>query len=151
MQTCIVHMIRNSVRFVSWKDRKAVAADLKPIYQAASEQAAEQALEAFESKWNDRYPMISQSWRRNWERVTPFLAFPPEIRKVIYTTNAIESLNSQLRKVLKNRGHFPNDGAALKLLYLALKNASKKWTMPIKNWNRALNQFSVYFEGRLAV
>ena len=151
VQTCIVHMIRNSMRFISWKERKAVVADLKPIYQAATEQAAEQALEEFESKWNDKYPMIAQSWRRNWERVTPFLAFPPEIRKVIYTTNAIESLNSQLRKVMKNRGHFPNDEAAAKLLFLALRNAAKKWTMPIQNWPRALNQFSVYFEGRLPV
>ena len=151
VQTCIVHMIRNSVRFVSWKDRKAVVADLKPIYQAATEEAAEHALEAFEGKWNGQYPMIAKSWRSNWERVTPFLAFPAYIRKVIYTTNAIESLNSQLRKVTKNRGHFPNDAAAVKLLYLALKNASKKWTMPIRNWPRALNQFSVYFEGRLPV
>lgn len=151
VQTCIVHMIRNSFRFISWKDRKAVAADLKPIYQATTEDAAEQALTAFEGKWDERYPMIGKSWRSNWERVTPFLAFPADIRKVIYTTNAIESLNSQLRKVTKNRGHFPNDAAAVKLLYLALKNASKRWTMPIKNWKRALNQFSVYFEGRLPV
>jgi len=151
VQTCIVHMIRNSMRFVSWKDRKAVVSDLKPVYQAATEAAAEQALEAFEGKWNNSYPMIAKSWRSNWERVTPFLAFPADIRKVIYTTNAIESLNSQLRKVTKNRGHFPNDAAAVKLLYTALKNASKKWTMPIRNWNRALNQFSVYFEGRLPV
>lgn len=151
VQTCIVHMIRNSLRFISWKDRKAVVADLKPIYQAPTEEAAEQALTAFESKWDDRYPMIAKSWRANWERVTPFLAFPADIRKVIYTTNAIETLNFQLRKVIKNRGHFPNDDAAVKLLYLALKNASERWTMPIKNWNRALNQFSVYFEGRLPV
>jgi putative transposase len=151
VQTCIVHMIRNSLRFVSWKDRKAVARDLRPIYSAPSAEAAEEALAAFEASWDDKYPMISQSWRRNWERVTPFLAFPADIRKVIYTTNAIESLNSQLRKVLKNRGHFPNDDAAIKLLYLALRNASKRWTRPIKNWPRALNQFSVYFEGRLPV
>ena len=151
VQTCIVHMIRNSLRFISWKDRKAVVADLKPIYQAPTEEAAEQALTAFEAKWNARYPMIAKSWRSNWERVTPFLAFPADIRKVIYTTNAIETLNFQLRKVIKNRGHFPNDEAAVKLLYLALKNASERWTMPIKNWNRALNQFSVYFEGRLPV
>jgi len=151
VQTCIVHMIRNSLRFVSWKDRKAVVNDLKPIYKAATEDASEQALGAFESKWDGKYPMIARSWRSNWERVIPFLAFPPEIRKVIYTTNAIESLNSQMRKVLKNRGHFPNDEAALKMLYLALKNASKKWTRPIRNWTRALNQFSVYFEGRLPV
>ncbi len=151
VQTCIVHMIRNSLRFISWRDRKAVVADIKPIYKAPTEEAAEQALTAFENKWDDRYPMIGKSWRANWERVTPFLAFPAAIRKIIYTTNAIETLNFQLRKVIKNRGHFPNDDAAMKLLYMALKNASERWTSPMKNWNRALNQFSVYFEGRLPV
>ncbi len=151
VQTCIVHMIRNSIRFVSFKDRRAVVAGLKPIYAAPNEKAAEEALNAFEEQWGKRYPMIVQSWRSNWERVTPFLAFPADIRKVIYTTNAIESLNAQLRKVLKNRGHFPNDDAASKLLYLALMNASKRWTMPIRNWSQALNQLSVYFNGRLPV
>jgi len=151
VQTCIVHMVRNSLRYVSWKDRKGVVADLRPIYTAVTEQASASSLEAFESKWNGKYPMIGKSWRSNWERVIPFFAFPAEIRKVIYTTNAIESLNSQLRKVIKNRGHFPNDEAAAKLLYLALKNAAKKWTMPIQDWGRALNQMSIFFEGRLPV
>lgn len=151
VQTCIVHMVRNSLRYVSWKDRKGVVADLRPIYTAATEEASAVALDAFEAKWNGKYPMIGKSWRSNWERVIPFFAFPAEIRKVIYTTNAIESLNSQLRKVLKNRGHFPNDEAAAKLLYLALKNAAKKWTMPIQDWGRALNQMSIFFEGRLPV
>jgi len=151
VQTCIVHMVRNSLRYVSWKDRKGVVADLRPIYTAATEEASAAALEAFEAKWNGKYPMIGKSWRSNWERVIPFFAFPAEIRKVIYTTNAIESLNSQLRKVVKNRGHFPNDEAAAKLLYLALKNAAKKWTMPIQDWGRALNQMSIFFEGRLPV
>jgi putative transposase len=151
VQTCIVHMIRNSIRYVSWKERRPVVAALKPIYSAVNEEAAEQALEAFEEQWGKRYPMIVRSWKTNWERVIPFLAFPADIRKVIYTTNAIESLNAQLRKVIKNRGHFPNDEAASKLLYLALMNASKRWTMPIRNWSQALNQLSVYFNGRLPV
>ena len=151
VQTCIVHMIRNSGRFVAWKDRKRVLGDLKPVYKAASEQAAVEALDAFEQKWGEKYPMIVTSWRSNWERVTPFLAFPPDIRKVIYTTNAIESLNSQLRKVLRNRGHFPHDEAALKLLYVALRNAEKRWSRSIRDWNRALNQFAIYFENRLPV
>lgn len=151
VQTCIVHMIRNSGRFVAWKDRKRVLGDLKPVYKAASEAAAAEALDAFDEKWGEKYPMIVTSWRSNWERVTPFLAFPHDIRKVIYTTNAIESLNSQLRKVLKNRGHFPHDDAALKLLYVALKNAEKRWSRSIRDWNRALNQFAIYFENRLPV
>ena len=151
VQLCIVHMIRNSLRFVAWKDRKALAAELRTIYTADSVEAAETALDAFEEKYGERYPMIVQSWRSNWERVTPFLTFPREIRKAIYTTNAIESLNSMLRRVIKTRGHFPNDTAAVKLLYLGLKNAQKKWTHSIHGWKRALNQFAVYFEGRLPV
>jgi putative transposase len=151
VQTCIVHMIRNSVRFVAWADRKAVVAALKPIYSADTEQAAEAALTAFEKGLGQRYPMIAKSWRANWQRVIPFLAFPREIRKAIYTTNAIESLNFQLRKIIKTRGHFPSDDAAFKLLYLALSRAQEKWTMPIRNWKNALNQFAVHFEGRLPV
>ena len=151
VQLCIVHMIRNSLRFVAWKDRKAIAAELKPIYTADTEQAAEAALDTFEERYGERYPMIVTSWRSNWERVIPFLAFPREIRKAIYTTNVIESLNSMLRRAIKTRGHFPNDDAATKLLYLALTKAQKKWTMPIHGWNRALNQFSVRFNGRLPV
>ncbi len=149
VQTCIVHMIRNSTRYVAYKDRKAVSADLKPVYTAASRDDALEALDAFDKSWGERYPMIAQSWMANWERLVPFLDFPPDIRKVIYTTNAIESVNSQIRKLIKNRGHFPNDDAAIKLIYLALVNAEKRWTMPIRNWKLALNQFAILFEGRL--
>ena len=144
-------MIRNSLRFVAWGDRRAISADLKAVYGAVNEEEAEAGLQAFSEKWNGRYPMIGQSWRDNWERVTPFLAFPAEIRKVIYTTNAIEALNRQLRKVIKTRGHFPTDDAAIKLLYLALMNAQKKWTTPIRAWKRALNQFAIHFNGRLSL
>jgi putative transposase len=151
VQTCIVHMIRNSLKFVNWKVRKQVAADLKPIYTAPTEEAAKDALEEFASVWDESYPMISKSWLSNWERITPFLDFPPEIRKVIYTTNAVESLNAQLRKLTKNRRSFPNDDAALKLLYLTLQNAEKKWTMPIRNWNLAINQFAIHFDDRVPV
>jgi len=151
VQTCIVHMIRNSVRFVAWADRKSVVDALKPIYSADTEAAAEAALTAFERGLGQRYPMIGKSWRSNWQRVIPFLAFPRDIRKAIYTTNAIESLNFQLRKIIKTRGHFPSDDAAFKLLYLALSRAQEKWTMPIRNWKNALNQFAVHFEGRLPV
>jgi putative transposase len=151
IQTCIVHMIRNSIRFVTWKDQKAVAAALKPIYGAQTEVLAEAALTAFEnSALGARYPMIARSWRSNWQRVIPFLAFPRDIRRVIYTTNAIESLNFSLRKIIKSRGHFPNEEAATKLLYLALVRAEQKWTRPIWKWKDALNQFAVHFEGRLA-
>jgi putative transposase len=151
VQTCIVHMVRNSCRYVSFKDRRSLAAALKPVYTAASEDVAASALDAFEAEWGGRYPMIAAIWRRQWEQVIPFLVFPPEIRKVIYTTNAIESLNSTLRKILHARGHFPNDEAVEKLLYLALRNAEKNWAMPIKDWGRALHQFAIHFEGRLPV
>jgi len=144
VQTCIVHMIRNSLRYVGWKERKKVAADLRPVYTADTEDAAEAALTAFEEKWGEEYPMIGKSWRENWERIIPFLSFPKDIRKVIYTTNAIESINRQIRKIIKNRGHFPNDDAVFKLLYLALSVAEKKWTMPIRDWGRAMNQFAIY-------
>lgn len=149
VQLCIVHLVRHSLKYVGWKERKEVAADLKKIYQAATEQEAEMELEAFAEKWDGKFPTISQTWRRNWTRVIPFFAHPPEVRKVIYTTNAIESLNMSLRKVTKNRGSFPNDEAALKLLYLALANISKKWTMPIRDWKGALNQFAIVYEGRM--
>ena len=150
IQTCIVHMIRNSIRLVSWKDRKLVVAALKPIYGAQTEDLAEAALTAFESSaLGARYPMIARSWRSNWERVIPFLAFPREVRRIIYTTNAIESLNFSLRKIIKCRGHFPNDEAAIKLLYLALIRAEQKWERPSWKWKDALNQFALHFEGRL--
>ena len=149
VQLCIVHMVRNSLKYVSWKQRKEVAADLKTIYQAATADQAEIQLAQFEEKWDKTHLAISQSWRRNWEQIIPFFAYPPEIRKVIYTTNAIESLNMSLRKVTKNRGSFPNDAAMFKLLYLALNNIAKKWTMPIRDWKAALNRFTILFEGRM--
>ena len=149
VQLCIVHMVRNSLRFVSWKQRKEVAADLKRIYQSATTEQAEIELAAFELKWDKTHPTISQSWRRNWAQVIPFFAYPADIRKVIYTTNAIESLNMSLRKVTKNRGSFPNDEAMFKLLYLALKNIAKKWTLPIRDWKAAMNRFSILFEDRM--
>jgi len=149
VQLCIVHMVRTSLRFVSWKQRKEVAADLKRIYQSATTEQAEMELAAFELKWDKTHPTISQSWRRNWAQVIPFFAYPTDIRKVIYTTNAIESLNMSLRKVTKNRGSFPNDEAMFKLLYLALKNIAKKWTLPIRDWKAAMNRFSILFEDRM--
>jgi putative transposase len=149
VQLCIVHMVRHSLNYVSWKQRKDVAKDLKAIYRSPTLEQAEMSLEEFETKWDDKFPTIGKSWRRNWERLTPLFSYPPEIRKAIYTTNAIESVNMSLRKVTKNRGSFPNDDAMLKLLYLALKNISKKWTMPIHNWKSALNQFMIMFEDRM--
>jgi putative transposase len=149
VQLCIVHLVRNSLNYVSWKERKAVAADLKPIYGAATTEDAWQRLEAFAEKWDGRYPSISQIWRRNWDQVSPFFAYPAEIRKVIYTTNAVESLNMSLRKVIKTRGSFPNEEAALKLLYLGLERASKKWTRPVLDWKAALNRFAILYEDRL--
>jgi putative transposase len=149
VQTCIVHLLRHSLKFVGFKERKQVAAALKAIYQAPTADAAEESLSAFESAWDNRYPAIGRSWRRNWEHVIPFFDFPPDIRRVIYTTNAIESLHSSIRKVIKNRGHFPNDEAATKLIYLALRNIEKKWKMPARTWKEALNQFAVLFEDRL--
>lgn len=151
VQTCIVHLVRASVKYVSYKERRQVTGALKKVYQAATEQAAEYALDEFEVEWGDRYPLAVQCWRSAWERVIPFLSFPKEIRKALYTTNAIESMNYQVRKVTRNRGHFPNDEAVFKLVYLALRNASQKWTMPIQNWGQALQQFALHFEGRVPV
>jgi len=149
VQLCLVHMVRHSLNYVSWKQRKEVAADLKSIYQAPTIEQAEIHLGIFEAKWNTSHPTIGKSWRSNWERITPLFSYPPEIRKAIYTTNAIESMNMSLRKVTKNRGSFPNDESMIKLLYLALRNISKKWTMPIHNWKSALNQFTIIFEDRM--
>jgi len=149
VQLCIVHMVRNSLNFVSWKLRKAVAADLRSIYTAATENEAQARLREFEEKWGANYPTIVKSWRANWARITPFFEYPPEIRKVIYTTNAIESVNMSLRKITKNRGSFPSDEALLKLFYLALNNISKKWTMPIRDWKAALTRFTIQFEDRM--
>ena len=151
VQLCIVHMVRNSLKFVSYKDRKKIAADLKNVYRASTVKQAEEALSDFESKWDSRYPMISKSWRNNWPRIIPFFSYSEDIRKVIYTTNAIESMNNSIRKVTKNRNSFPSDEAAIKLLYMALKNIKKKWTMPIRNWSLAMHQFSIRFEGRVPI
>jgi putative transposase len=145
VQLCIVHMVRNSLRFVSWKDRKNAAADLKAVYQAATEEQARMRLSEFAQKWDAKYPTISKSWEANWQRLIPFFAYSEEIRRIIYTTNAIESLNNSLKKTIKNRASFPNDEAAMKLLYLSLKNIMKKWTMPVRNWGKALNQFAVLY------
>ena len=149
VQLCIVHMVRNSLNYVGWKMRKVVAADLRSIYTAATESEAQIRLQAFEDKWGVDYPTIVKSWRVNWARITPFFEYPPEIRKVIYTTNAIESVNMSLRKITKNRGSFPSDDALLKLFYLALNNISKKWTMPIRDWKAALMRFTIQFEERM--
>ena len=149
IQLCIVHMIRNSTKFVSYKERKILCADLKVIYTAVTEKQGLDALDEFAIKWDGKYPMISKSWKNNWSNLSEFYAYPPDIRKVIYTTNSIESLNFSLRKVTKNRSAFPNDDAILKIMYLALTNAAKKWTMPIRDWGAALNQFAVYFGDRV--
>lgn len=153
IQTCVVHLIRNSIRFSSWKDRKAITKALKPVYQAPTFQAAGDALAVFETEWGDRYPAIVDLWKRNWERFTPFLEFDPAIRKIIYTTNAIESLNYQLRKVTKTRGHFPTDDAVLKILYLAIRNIGHQRGGDLgtgtQGWKQALNAFAIAFPGRL--
>jgi putative transposase len=151
VQTCIVHMIRNSARFVSWKERQSLCRDLKRVYGAPTEEAALVALGELEVSWGKSHPAITASWRRNWERVRPFFAFPLDVRRILYTTNAVESLNFTLRKVIKTKGHFPTDEAATKLLYLALRNVEKKWVNAPSSWNNALNQFAIHFEGRLPV
>jgi putative transposase len=150
VQTCIVHLIRNSLAFVSWKDRKIIMPDLKAIYRAESAQAAQDRLAAFEAKWEGRYPAVGQGWRRAWEHVIPFFAFPPDIRKMIYTTNAVESLNRSLRKIIKTRGSFPSDEAAMKLLYLAIQNAGIHWRRPVE-WTTAMGQFAILFGERFAL
>ncbi|EPV0718439.1 IS256 family transposase [Escherichia coli] len=151
VQLCIVHQIRNSLRFVSWKERKAVAADLKTIYGAATLKQAEQALEQFAETWDSQHPSISKSWRDNWTRLSVFFDYPPQIRKVIYTTNAIESLNASLRQVTKTRRSFPNDDSVLKLLYLALHQIAKKWTMPLRDWKPAMTQFMIMYGDRISL
>jgi putative transposase len=149
VQLCIVHLVRHSLFYVSHKDRKEIAADLKLIYQAPTLEEADYQLEEFAEKWNAIYPVVVKSWRSNWTRVIPMFSFAPEIRKAIYTTNTIESLNMTLRKIIKNRAMFPSDEAVYKILYLALRNISKRWTMPIANWSGAMNQFAIIFENRL--
>jgi putative transposase len=149
IQLCIVHQIRNSVKFVSYKDRKAVCADLKPVYQAPTEEAALEALEEFGEKWNEQYPAIYQQWERNWSYLSTFFSQPGDIRKILYTTNSIESVNSTIRKVIKNKRVFPSNESAFKILYLAINNISKKWSMPVKDWPEALNRFSIEFSDRM--
>ncbi len=151
IQVCIVHMVRHSLRYVGSKEKKSVAQDLKTIYTAVSMEKAVENSSIFAEKYAQKYPAIIQSWERNWDCLTTFMAYHPEVRKVIYTTNTIESLNMTLRKVTKNRASFPNDESATKLLFLALRNASKKWTMPVRNWGAALNQFAIMFPDRMDV
>lgn len=150
IQLCIVHMVRNSVRYVPWKDYKAVTADLKRIYQSATEDEALLALDQFSERWDEKYPQISRSWRSHWHNLNTLFSYPPEIRKAIYTTNAIESLNSVIRKAIKKRKLFPTDDSAKKVVFLAIMDASKKWTMPIRNWKAALNHFMIEFDERLS-
>ena len=148
VQLCIVHMIRNSLRYVSWKDRKVLVTDLHRVYGAPNAEAAAVELEGFRKKWDKKYPSIGEMWQRNWTGIIPYMAYPDFIRKIIYTTNAIESLNHSLRKMTKIKGAFPTDEAAQKSIYLCLQNAKKKWRMPIRDWGQALNQFAIVFEGR---
>jgi len=149
LQTCIVHLIRNSLDYANWKERKQLAAAIKPIYTAPSAEAAEAELNAFESgPWGQKFPTVVASWRRAWSNVVPFFAFPPAVRRVIYTTNAIESVNSQLRKIIKTRGHFPNDEAATKLIWVALRNITADWSRAAHDWKMAMNQFAILFEDR---
>jgi len=149
IQLCIVHMVRNSVKYVPWKDYKPVTADLKRIYRSVTEEEALQALTEFSERWDDKYPQISRSWRSHWDNLNTLFNYPEDIRRAIYTTNAIESLNSVIRKAIKKRKLFPTDDSAKKVVYLAIQQASKKWTMPIRNWKAALNRFMIEFEGRL--
>lgn len=144
-QTCIVHLMRHSLNYVPYKEKKAVAADLKKIYSSLTAEEALEKLDDFELNWGDKYPVIVKSWRNNWDKIIPFLDFPAEIRQVIYTTNIVESLNNTLRKSVRNRGHFPTEESLMKVLYLAIKLVSKKWTMPIRDWKLALNRFAILF------
>ncbi len=150
VQLCIVHMVRNSLKYVSWKDRKAMAADLKTIYRSATETEAATNLDAVATKWDHKYPTVSKSWRDHWAKIIPMFAFPNDIRKVIYTTNAVESVNMTLRKASRNHRIFPTDDAVFKVMYLAANNIAKKWTMPLRDWGAAMNQFSIEFEGRIS-
>ncbi|EMW0828058.1 IS256 family transposase [Klebsiella aerogenes] len=150
IQLCIIHMVRNSLKYVSWKDYKAVTSGLKAVYQAPTEDAALMALGAFADEWDDKYPQISKSWRAHWENLNTFFGYPPDIRRAIYTTNAIESLNSVIRAAIKKRKVFPTDDSVRKVIYLAIKDASKKWSMPIQNWRLAMSRFIIEFVDRLS-
>ena len=149
VQSCIVHAVRNSLKFVSWKERKKVAADLKKIYQSPTREAAEQELQEFRKNWDEKHPIIGQQWENNWEKLSVLFTYPADIRKAIYTTNAIESLNHSLRRVLKHKKSFPNEESMMKVLYLSIERASRKWTMPIQNWGPALERFKIEFGDRL--
>jgi putative transposase len=148
---CIVHLIRNCLRYVPWKDSKAVVADLKPIYQAATLAEAEAALETFAAQWDEQYPAISQIWLRHWDNIVPLFDYPMDIRRAIYTTHAIESLNRSLRKVIKTKAVFPDEESVFKLMYLAMNNIAKRWTRPIKNWRAALSHFAILFPERFKI
>jgi len=150
IQLCIVHMVRNSMKFVPWRDYKEVSADLKQVHRSSTEEEALREFDNLEEKWLSKYPQISRSWRQNWDNLNTFFAYPEEVRKAIYTTNAIESLNSVIRKAIKKRKLFPYDDSAKKVVYLATREASKNWTMPIRNWRSALNHFMIIFETRLS-
>ena len=150
IQLCIIHMLRNSLKYVSWKDYKAVTQDLKAVYQSPTEEAALMALDQFAQTWDDKYPQISKSWRMHWENLNTFCAYPAEIRKAIYTTNAIESLNSVIRQAIKKRKVFPTDDSVRKVIYLAIDAASKKWNMPIRDWRLAMSRFIIEFGDRLS-
>ncbi len=149
VQLCVIHQIRNSMKYVASKNQKAFMNDLKPVYRAATKDAAEMALDELEAKWGSLYPLVLQSWRKKWENLTVYFKYPENVRKVIYTTNAIEAVHRQFRKLTKTKGAFPNENSLMKLLYAGILNASKKWTMPIQNWNLTLSQLAIYFEGRL--
>ena len=149
LQTCIVHLLRSSLDYAAWKERKALARELRAIYTAPTAEAAGQALEAFaRSAWGARFAPVVAAWRRAWTLVIPFFAFPPDIRRVIYTTNALESVHARLRKIIKTRGHFPNDDAATKLIWLALRNLTRRWTMPVRPWHEAMTQFAILYPER---
>ena len=149
VQLCVIHQIRNSLKYVASKNQKEFMADLKPVYKAETIAGAETALDALEEKWGKKYPLVIKSWRRKWANLSVYFKYPPDIRRVIYTTNAIEAVHRQFRKLTKTKGAFPNENSLLKLLYMGIQNASQKWTMPLQNWNLTLSQLSIYFEGRI--
>jgi transposase-like protein len=149
VQSCVVHQIRNSLKYVASKDQKQFLSELKPVYKAATKELAEQNLEALAQKWSKKYPVVIRSWQENWHKLSTYFKYTEDIRRIIYTTNTIEGFHRQVRKVTKNKGAFPSDDALLKLVYLAYKNISKKWTQPLQNWSLTVSQLAIYFEGRL--
>jgi putative transposase len=149
VQLCVVHQIRNSLKYVGSKNQKEFMADLKRVYKAVNKELAESELDVLENKWNDKYPIVIKSWRNNWERLSQYFKYPEEIRRIIYTTNTIEAVHRQFRKLTKTKGAFPNQDSLLKLLYMGIQNASKKWTMPVQNWSLTISQLAIFFEGRL--